>query len=62
MVCSKWLNEDGSLYTDAESGVSPMMANAKMALPAKYAEEATTDITVTVPAGGGTVDIALKSE
>ncbi len=60
VVIEKWVTEDGSPYKSDE--VSPMEANAKQEIPAKYSNGETTELKATVPAAGGTIDFELKSE
>ena len=62
VTCTKWVLPDGSPFVGEEGGMSPMEAEAKEAMPQKYADETTTELKGTVPAGGGTIDFALTSK
>ena len=60
VVVERWVMPDGSVYK-SEEAMSPSAAGATQELPARYSDMATTEITKTVPEGGGTIDIELTS-
>jgi hypothetical protein len=60
VTCSKFVMPDGSLFT-SDGSISPMEAGAKELFP-QYSQEGGSELTATVPAGGGTIDFDLKSE
>ncbi len=60
VVCNKWVMPDGSDFP-RDSGQSPIEV-ARELLPPNYSQEGMSELKATVPAGGGTVDFALKSK
>jgi hypothetical protein len=61
VMCNKWVMPDGSDFVGEPGGPSPMEAGASELLPPRYSREDATELTATVPAGGGTVDFDLTS-
>lgn len=61
VVISKLKKPDGSDFP-LDSPVGPIDAGADESLPPKYSDAEKTELTATVPAGGGTIDFALKSK
>lgn len=61
VVISKLKRKDGSDFP-LDSPEGPMDAGADESLPPKYSNPEKTELTATVPAGGGTLDFALKTK
>jgi hypothetical protein len=59
VVIEKWVMPDGSVYRSDE-GISPMDAGATQQLPPKYASTELSELTATVPEGGGKIDFELE--
>ena len=61
VVISKLKRKDGSDFP-LDSPEGPMDAGADESLPPKYSDAEQTQLTATVPDGGGTIDFKLESK
>lgn len=59
VVLRKLVMPDGSDFP-ADSEVAPMDSPARQVLPARYSDDNRTELTATVPEGGGTIDFPLQ--